>query len=202
MTWIISRLGGDTPGANLPERSHAGLEQKPGSGTGASLLLTLMAGAILIFALLYSASHIALLSLPKQEGLEITSQLAADYSVWDNLEFEPVDPAIIEELQLERNLPGPLIVADPDWATPVPSFPLSPTTPAVESSAPQATADQPSIDPTNTPPAVTLTPAPTDADLQPQSTESPPVSQPRPTKTRKPHKTPKPAKLESMRGRE
>jgi hypothetical protein len=174
--------------------SHAFPDPTPGSGKGTFMLLFWLAGAIMIFALLYSASHIALHSLPKHPGMNMRSLLTADYSVWEELEFQPVDPAILEEIQLERGLPGQLIIDAPTWTTPAASLPSSSLTDVTDGSTPQATSGQPSIDPTEIQPSITSTPIPTDTDLQPQTTETPPVSQPRPTKTRKPHKTPKPPK--------
>ena len=176
-------------------KSHADLGDKTGSRHGTFIFLWLV-GAIMIFALLYSASHIALLSLPKHEGMNMRSKLAAEYSVWKALEFQPVDLAIIEELQLERDLPGQLIIDDPGGPTSAPLVPSSSLTQAAESPTPQATLEQPTINPTEIQPSLTLTPVPTDTVLQPSSTETPQVSQPRPTKTRRPKKTPKPPKPE------
>ena len=182
------------PAMMVSGKFPSNLENEPGSDNGKWTLIPWLVGAIVIFGLLYSISHIALLSLPKHEGMNMRSQLAADYYVWESLAFQPVDPAIIEEIQLERDLPGQVVIVDPSWPTPVVSLPSLSTTHMGNNSTPQGTPDQAPIDPTETPPSSTLTPIPTDTVLHPTSTETPQVSLPRPTKTRKPHKTPKPPK--------
>src|SRR5688572_9451566 len=68
-------------------------------------LLSWLAGAICIFALLYGSSYLALLWSPAYKGVDMKSQLTADYTIWAFLVFQPVDPAIIEEIRQERGLP-------------------------------------------------------------------------------------------------
>src|SRR3990172_11581647 len=67
-------------------------------------LLPWLAGVICIFALLYSSSYLALLWLPPHKEVDMRSQLTADYSPWAILVFQPVDPAIIEEIRQEEDL--------------------------------------------------------------------------------------------------
>ena len=55
-------------------------------------LLAWLVGAIFIFALLYRSSYLALLWLPANEGMDMKSQLTADYRAWSVLVFQPVDP--------------------------------------------------------------------------------------------------------------
>lgn len=152
-----------------------------------------LAAATLIFALLYGSSYFALLWLPPYQRVDMTSQLHADYSPWASLVFQPVDPAVIEEIMLERGLPEQIIVDGSIWATP--STPLPVEQPSTSTAQPILDDATPGPSASETP--FTETPAPTSIILPPQSTETPqPTAVTNPTKTRKPPKTHKPPKTE------
>jgi hypothetical protein len=165
------------------------LTTKSSSDRKRSQWLPLLGSAILIFALLYCSSYLALLSLPAYGGMSMESQLVADYSAWSFLVFQPVDPAIIEEIQQERGLPAQSVTDSAFWPTAAANPSLSPATTHSALFTPQATLDVPPTNPSTTVPTTvikipdpTATPQPTQADT--------------PAKTRKPHKTPNPHKTE------
>src|SRR5574341_1309632 len=160
-----------------------------------------LAGAICIFAVLYGTSYLALFWLPPYKGVDMRSQLAADYSAWAFLVFQPVDPAIIEEIRQERGLPEQLVVDGLFWPTPASTLTILQTTRHTPTSTPQATFDNLSSSPTSFQPPYTSTPMPTSIISLPEPTVTLkpaetliPTSTLNPTKTSKPHKTPKPRK--------
>lgn len=165
-------------------------------------VLRWLTGAIFIFALLYCTSYLALCWLPPYEGVDMKSRLAADYSAWAFVVFQPVDPAIIEEVRQERALPEQMVADGSFWPTPVgmPTMPstesdtLIPTSQATVDSLPstpsasEAPYTSTSVPTSITPlPGSTVTPQPTQA-ANPKKTRKPA----NPAKTPKPHKTPKP----------
>ena len=149
-----------------------------------------LAGALLIFTLLFFTSHVALLSLPAYGGMDMRSQLVADYGIWEQLVFQPVDPAILKEIQQDRGLPGQLVIDESNGSTPT-AIVISPSpTQNDVDPTPQPALETPTISPTDSPPTYASTPIPTSTISDPQSTLSPQSSPaPLPTKTRK---TPKP----------
>jgi hypothetical protein len=158
-------------------------------------LLRWFAGVILIFALLYGTSYLALCWLPPYEGVDMKSRLAADYSAWPFGAFQPVDPAIIEEVRQERGLPEQMVIDGSFWPTPA-GMPTMPSTERdTPTSTPQATFDDLPSSPTASEPPSTLTSVPTSITPLPGSTVNPqPTQAANPKKTRKPAKTPKPHK--------
>lgn len=162
-----------------------------GSDRKPSKLVPWLAAALFIFALLFSSSYFALLWLPSYQGVNMTSRLHADYGVWDFVVFQPVDPALIDEIMRERGLPEQLVVDGSIGPTPLTPVPIEPSS----SSTPQVTNENiiPSSSPSETP--YIPSPEPTSITTVPESTETPqPTAVVRPTKSRKPHKTPKPDK--------
>jgi hypothetical protein len=156
-------------------------------------LLPWLSGAIFIFALLYGSSYVALLWLPPYEGMDMKSQLVADYSPWTFLVFQPVDPAVIEEIKQERGLPAQMIIDGGSW--PTSTLTLPPTARHITTPTPQATFDNLPISPTASQPTYTSTSVPTSITPLPGSTVTPqPTQAANPTRTRKPPKTPKPHK--------
>lgn len=157
-----------------------------------------IARAIFIFALLFSSSYMALILLPPYEGVSITSQLTADYGPWSFLEFQPVDPAIIEEIQQERELPDTLIIDEGFPPTQVILFISTSTAMDVPSPTPQSTIDIPPTSPIAPQPTPMQSSMPTSPTVQSQPTTIPQPSQAaKPTKDRKTpnnEKTPKPTK--------
>jgi hypothetical protein len=157
-----------------------------------------LAAALFIFALLYRSSYFALLWLPPYQKVDMTSQLQADYSAWTFVVFQPVDPALIEEIQRERGLPEQIIVDGTIWptavatlSTPSPVEPLS--TPTPEAPTENVT---PSSSVSETP--YVESPQPTSKITLPESTVTPQptvVDDPtKPRKTPRPRRTPKPDK--------
>lgn len=156
-------------------------------------LLPWLSGAIFIFALLYGSSYVALLWLPAYEGMNMRSQLVADYGPWTFLVFQPVDPAVIEEIKQERGLPAQMIIDGGSWPTPTHTLTLPPTARHITTPTPQATFDNLPLSPTASQPTYASTPMPTSIILLPESTVTPqPAGTSKPHKTRKPSKTPKP----------
>lgn len=159
-------------------------------------LLPWVVGAIFIFALLYCSGYLALFWLPMYEGMDMKSQLAADYRPWSVLVFQPVDPAIIDEIRQERGLPEQ-IVTDALFLPTLAST-LSLPTPAIDAttSTSQATSDHLPSNPTAYLPLATSTPMPASITLPSESTVAPqlitPANPARPQKT--PKKTKKPPK--------
>ena len=167
---------------------------EPGSHENRFGLLTWLAAATLILALLYGSSYLALLWLPRDPGLDMRSQLTADYSVWALIVFQPIDPAILREIQQEEGLPDEILINGSSWPTPTEAGHLPTSMPQAifhESlSAPTALQQSGAATPMPTilvsPPASAMTPAP--------ALTSMPASPTRPTKTPRSHKTPKPPK--------
>ena len=160
-------------------------------------LFSWLAAAIFIFALLYRSSYFALLWLPPYQKVDMTSQLQGDYGAWTFVVFQPVDPALIEEIRQERGLPEQVMVDGSIWptavatlSTPSPVEPLS--TPRPEVLTENVT---PSSSVSETP--YIQSPEPTSITPPPESTEpSQPTTVTNPTKSRKPPKTPKPPKTD------
>jgi hypothetical protein len=165
----------------------------PGLDKNRFELLPTLAGAIFIFVLLYFSSYLALLWLPPYEGLDMESQLTADYSAWNFLVFQPVDPAIIEEIRQEQGLPEQIVNDGEFWSTPASTFTVPPQATHATASTPQATGSSLPPKPSAFPPTYTSTPIPTSVMTTPQPTvDSVPTATRRTHRTPKPHKTQKP----------
>jgi hypothetical protein len=149
-------------------------------------LLPWLAGAIFIFALLYCSSYVALLWLPPYAGMDMKSQLVADYSAWTFVVFQPVDPAVIEEIKQERGLPEQMIVDGGFWPTPTTMLTMPPTARYTPTSTPRATVDNLPLSPTASQPTYPSTPMPTSIIVLPEATVTL-----RPAETSRPHKTPR-----------
>jgi hypothetical protein len=159
-------------------------------------LVPWLAAALFIFALLYRSSYFALLWLPSYQGVDMTSQLHADYGAWDLLVFQPVDPAVIEEIMQERELPEQIIVDGSIWPTPAGTL----STPPEEqqpSSTPQPKTEVGATSSVSQTPYVE-SPQPTSKITLPESTVTPQptavVNPAKPRKTPRPPRTPKPDK--------
>ena len=185
--------------------STSGTAIKPARDKKKINLLPWVAGVIFIFSMLYCSSYLALLWLPAYEGMSMKSQLTADYRPWTFMIFQPVDPAIIEEIKQERGLPALMVVDGGSLSTPISTATSPLTASSAASSTPQPTHDGPLSSPTafqtthtSTPiptsitsaPEVTITPQPTQI-VSPTKPGKPPKT-PKPRKTPKPHKTPDP----------
>jgi len=179
---------------------------EPESGANRSELILWLTGAILMFALLYGTSYLALFWLSPYEGVDMKSQLTADYSAWDFLVFEPVDSAIIEEVRRERGLPEQIIINGSSWVTPIStnaslanvegqSTDLPAVVEHVLTSTPPVSSNGLSYSPTAFRPTLISTPQPTSVISHPDpaaTSQSTRVANP--TKSRKPPKTQKPPK--------
>lgn len=155
--------------------------------------LAWIAGAIFIFALLYASSYLALHWMPPYEGMDMSSQLTADYSPWAFLVFQPVDPAILEEIKQERGLPGKIVIDDEGWSTPLTAITIPTIVHHSITTTPQPTMENPNSSPSSVPATMTSFPNPTvsvSADSTPTPTQSAvPTKRGKNPKT---HKTPKP----------
>ena len=197
-------LGND--GKEPPIKGHennllSSIANEPGLHEKRPRLLPWLIGGLCIFAVLYGTSYLALFWLPPFEGVDLRSQLTADYSAWEFLAFQPIDPAVIEELRLERELPEQIIIDGSFWPTSnnmnitpwVASVtPVSTILVTSESPLSSTTAAQSSYTSTPIPTSIILTPEPV-ATLQ-GIESSVPMSAPDPTRTSKPRKTAKPEK--------
>jgi hypothetical protein len=165
-------------------------------------LLPWLAGVICIFALLYSSSYLALLWLPPPKEVDMSSQLTADYSPWAILVFQPVDPAIIEEIRQEQGLPEQVIIDGSFWPTSISSNAtlsnVETQEPGSASTAIHMTASTPIetlINPQSSPvviqPSQASTPIPTGITSLTEVADTP-----KPIETHKPEKPPKPEKPE------
>jgi len=171
---------------------------KPNPHRARPNLLSWFIGAICIFSLLYCTSYVALLWLPPYKGVDMSSKLTADYSAWAFLVFQPVDPAIIEEIKDERGLPEQVIIDGLFWPTPTGNntapltgsqTPVSTAQTISDNVSPTPIASQTSYTLTSVLESTTSLPEPT-VTLNP--TETPTSSGPLdPVKTPKPRKTPK-----------
>lgn len=206
---IIQNPGKDEYGEAAVGNRPFDLSIEPGPHRDRYKVFPWLARAIFVFALLYTSSYLALLWLQPNHGVEIGSQLTADYGPWVYLTFQPIDPAIMEEIRQERGLPDQIIIDGSFWPTPTstnavpsnietqqPEFPI--TAEDTVSAPPQATSGLPSS-PTASQPSYTSTPVPTTEISSPQATATAqPTNVVNPTrprktpKTPKPHKTPKP----------
>ena len=164
-------------------------------------LLPWLVAPIFVFVLLYLISYVALLWLQPYEGMDMKSQLTADYSAWAPLAFQPVDPAILEEIKKERGLPEQMVVDGESWSTPVGIVTLPPLTVSGANSTLLPTLDNPPTSSASFEPPYTATSIPTSIITVPTATVTPqpnqvatltttrkPIKTPR---TPKPHKTPK-----------
>lgn len=193
MTWIVRKHR--QAEAMQAYQGDSGSEStiEPGPNRNRFRRLAWLVGAIFIFALLYCSSYLALLWLPANEGMDMKSQLTADYRAWSVLVFQPVDPAIIDEIRQERGLPEQIVADGSFWPTPAST--LTVPTPAMDKTAstPQATSDNLPSSSTAFPPLATATPMPASTILPPVSTATPqPTGAANPTKPPKKTKTPKP----------
>ena len=186
------------------EKSAFGLKAYASPNRSRSKVLPWLVFMIFISTLIYGSSYLSLFWLPPYEGMDMKSQLTADYGPWTFMVFQPVDPAIIEEIKQERGLPGQIVIDKEPWSTPVLTAPSPLPANSAASATPQPTNDDPSSSPTalqtthtSTPiptsvisfPEFTVTPQPTEA-VSPTQSGKPPKT-PKPRNTRKPPKTPK-----------
>ena len=182
------------------EEAHEGISpldsaNKPGPDRNQFKLLPWLASAILIFIVLYGTSYLALFWLPPYERVDMRSQLSADYRPWAFLVFQPVDPAIIEEIKQERGVPGQAIVDGLSWLTPTSMPVVSPTPNKASAFTPQATIDTLSSSPTALPFIDNVTPTMTSITSLPEPTVTPqPTATSHPAKSRRSHNAPKPHK--------
>ena len=169
-----------------------------------------LVGSLCMFAALYGASYLALFWLPPYEGVDMRSQLQADYSGWGFLVFQPVDPSVIEEIRQERGLPEQ-IISDGSFSPTSNSTNITPLITSEATEAPvsitlapentplsSATADQPLYTSTPIPTSIILTPEPV-VTLQAVETSIPtsvvnPAITSKPRRTARPEKTSKPPK--------
>ena len=195
-----------TPLAGYKADSTSGTAIQAASGKKKINLLPWVVGVIFIFSMLNCSSYLALLWLPPYERMDMKSQLTADYGPWTFMVFQPVDPAIIEEVKQERGLSGQIVIDRESWSTPVLSAPSTLPANSETSATPQPTNGDPSFSPTAFETTLTSTPIPTSVISLPEFTVTPqpqpteavsrpqsgkPPKTPRPRKTPKPHKTPK-----------
>ena len=151
-----------------------------------------LAGGIFIFILLYCSSYLALLWLPPFGRMDMKSHLVADYNAWAFIVFQPVDPAIIQEIVQERELPEQIIIDGESWPTPASTLAMPATPGHTATSTPQPTSDDLASSPTASEPPYTSTSVPTSTISRPESTATPqPPATANPTKSRKPPKTPR-----------
>jgi len=161
-----------------------------------------MVSAVIIFSLNYGSSYAALLWQPASPKVDTRSALTADYRPRSFLKFQPLDPAIIKEIQQERKLPDQLVIPGSFWPTaevqspdqnPVPSEipdtqPSETTMPAEVTESPVASASPLPPTPVTTLPAPVVTAIPTQISntpvpYKPLDSTSPPREKP----TKKPH---------------
>jgi hypothetical protein len=202
MTWIVGNHR--KAEAMQVSQGNSGFEStiEPIPNGNRFRLLTSLIGTIFIFTLLYGSSYLALLWLPADEGMDMRSQLAVDYRPWSVLAFQPVDPAIIDEIRQERGLPEQIATDGLFWPTPTNT--LSVPTPGTDTTAStsQVTSDHLPSSPTAFPPVASSTSMPASTTvLPPISTVTPqptgaanptgPQRNPKKTKTPKPPKPPK-----------
>jgi hypothetical protein len=173
---------------------------EPGPNKNRLRLLAWLVGAIFIFALLYCSSYLALLWLPADEGMDMKSQLAVDYRPWSVLVFQPVDAAIIDEIQQEQGLPEQIVTNGSFWPTPASTLTVPTLATDTTASTPQAAPDTLPSSSTAFPPLATSTAVPASTILPTISnvTSQPtgavnPTQPPKPKKTKTP-KPPKPPK--------
>jgi hypothetical protein len=179
---------------------------EPGPHVNRFKLLPWLAGVFCIITLIYGSSYLALLWLPPHPEVDMRSQLTADYSPWDFLVFQPVDPAIIEEIRQEQDLPEQLIIDGSFWptlsTTNIPSSSTgtqqqgsTPATIQMPTSTPLATFINQQSSPTIIQPFHTSTSMPTGITSLPEPADTPkPTATLRPTKPSKPTRPPKPTK--------
>lgn len=182
-------------------RSDAGFKAtiEPGPNENRFRLLAWLVGMIFIFALLYCSSYLALFWLPAYEGMDMKSQLAVDYRPWSVLVFQPVDPAIIDEIRQERGLPEQIVAEANFLPTLAGMLTLPAPATGATTSASQATFGNLPLSPTAFTPLATSTPMPPTSILPSESTVAPQRTTPAntampqktPKKTKKPHKPPR-----------
>lgn len=164
-------------------------------------------GILCIFAALYGTSYLALFWLPPYEGVDMKSHLIADYGGWAFLVFQPVDPAVIEEIKRERGLPEQVTIDGSIWPTQAGSNPTPLPASQMLVSTPLATSDIFPSSPTALQSTYTLNPMQTSTISTPKPpatlgvVETPipanvvsPAKTSKPRKTSRPHKTSKPPK--------
>jgi hypothetical protein len=153
---------------------------------------------VIIFSLIYSSSYAALLWQPATTKVDTRSVLTADYRPWNFLAFQPLDPAIIKEIQQERKLPDQLVIPGSFWPTSTGLSNPSPTAEQQSTDRNPITSEIPNTQPSGTtmPAEMTETPvAVTSLPTQVVSATPVPDSSPDPTHTPRenPRKnTPKP----------
>lgn len=202
MTWIVGKHR--KAEAMQVSQGNSGFEStiEPIPNGNQFRLLASLVGAIFIFTLLYGSSYLALLWLPADEGMDMRSQLAVDYRPWSVLAFQPVDPAIIDEIREEQGLPEQIVADGLYWPTPTNTLTVPTPTTDATTSRPQATSDNFSSSPTafplvgsstSMPASTTILPPISTVTPQPTGVANPtgPQRAPKKTKTPKPPKPPK-----------
>ena len=203
MNRIAGRHDNGLPVRRRDKDSVSGKVTEPGLYKKRSTLLPWLVSGICIFAVLYGTSDVALFWLPPFAGVDMRSQLTADYSRWTFLVLQPVDPSVIEEIKQERGLPEQIIIDGSFWPTlnstnitslMVSGTPVSTSVITSETPLSIATAIQPPHTSTPVPTNPIVTPEPV-VTLQAIKTSVPTnVVNPGNNSTSKPRKTPKPQK--------
>ena len=192
MNMFVRKHGKEKPGEY--RKGESLFESKIGSGRNKIQFKVLiwLAKGFLIFSLLYCSSLLALVWLRPYAGLDMKSNLVADYSPWTFLEFQPIEPAILEEIKKERGLPEEIAIDGMSWSTPIGTIPsISVTKEKIESTL-QPTFAYTLSAPTVVQASPTGNSIPASTVLPPQATATPhPSEVASPTKSHKPAKTPK-----------
>jgi hypothetical protein len=170
------------------------IELKIGSGQNKVQFKVLkwLASGFFIFSLLYCSSLLALVWLPPYAESDMKSNMVADYSPWDFIEFEPVEPAMLEEIKKERGLPDEIAIDGMPRSTPAGTeSSIAATKKKIESTW-QPTSESTFSTPTVIQGTSTSNSLPTSvaSPLQPTATPNP-SEVAHPTKSHKPAKTPR-----------
>lgn len=147
-----------------------------------------MVYVVIIFSLIYGSSYAALLWQPAAPKVDTKSVLAADYRPWSFLVFQPLDPAIIKEIQQEQKLPDQLVIPGSFWPASTaeqPSTDLHPITGETPNTLPSWFTIPGQVTQT---PVVFATPTPDSTpDQTGTPTKNPRKNTPKPKNTRHPH---------------
>jgi hypothetical protein len=144
---------------------------------------------VIIFSLIYGSSYAALLWQPATPKVNTRSALTADYRPWNILAFQPLDPAIIKEIQQERKLPDQLVIPGSFWPTPTGLSNPSPTAKQPSTDRNPITGEILSTQPSGItmPGEVTETPVVSATRTPDSSRENPRKNTPKPKNTHHPH---------------
>ena len=161
-------------------------DDRKGAASGAwRKPLPWIAAACLIFSLIFGCSTAALLWQPASPEVDTRSALAADYGPWRFVVFQPMDPAAIEEVRRERQLPEQLVVPGLFWPTPTGQIDPTPPSSPQPANPTLAAVTMPNTQPTQAKPPAKFTASPvTSTPAQP-----PAASSPLPTQTATPTPT-------------